>query len=119
MKNLLIIAAISLGTLAPCFAQKSPAAEPFLRSYDEQHATQQKALMHTWNVVDNPYPFQSSYDDLLQAQQKKIIRTWNAIEVVRGTTAPAVPAETGLKDYLDQNREQVNMNAAIKTAIEF
>jgi hypothetical protein len=114
MKNLLIIAAISLGTMVPGFAQ-----QPVLRSYDELHQAQQKDIMRTWNVVDTPQPFLSSgsYDELREAQQNKIVRTWNAIEVVRATSAPGVPGAT--KDYLDQNTEQINMNAAINSAIEF
>jgi len=117
MKNLLIIAAISLTTIAPCFAQKTPAAQPFLRSYDELHKAQQMELMRTWNAVGTPQPVLSSYDELHRTQQKKNMRTWNAIEVVRGSTAPEVSGAT--KDYLDQNIEQINMNAAIKQAIEF
>jgi hypothetical protein len=116
MKNLLIIAAISLATMAPLFAQKTP-AQPFLRSYDELREAQQKEIMHTWNVVGTPQPLLSSYDELHAAQQQKTMRTWNAVEVVRGTTAPEVSGAT--EDYLDQNIEQINMNAAIETAIEF
>ena len=107
MKNYLAIATLSLGTLAlmqPCFAQ----------SYDALHAAQQKEIMRTWNVVGTAQPFLTSYDELRSAQQQKINRTWNAIEVVRGAKATAVPT----KDYLDQNIEQINMNAAIKSANE-
>jgi len=114
MKNYPAIAILSLGTLAlmqPCFAQ----------SYDALHAAQQKEIMRTWNAVGTPQPFLTSYDELRSAQQKKINRTWNAIEVVRGAKATAVPTENRVseaKDYLDQNIEQVNMNAAIKSANE-
>ena len=109
MKNLLMIAALSL-TVAPCFAQ-----QPFLRSYDELHKAQQKEIMRTWNVVGTAQPFLSSYDELNKAQQTKLEREWNAQKVVRATTAPAVPKSA---TYFDQNVEQINMNAAIKTAIE-
>ena len=145
MKNLLMIATLSLATIAlmqPCFAQQTPAAEPVVSSYDELRETQQQEIMGTWNVVDLPRHPVSSYDALREAQQKEIIGTWNvvdtprhplnsydtlqqtqqnkiesewnALEVVRATSAP----EGAPKDYLDQNVEQINMNAAIKTAIE-
>lgn len=132
MKNLLMIATLSLGTIAvvpSCFAQNTPATQPFLSSYDELHEAQQKEIMRTWNVVDTAQPFLSSYDELRDAQQNKLEHEWNALEVVRATTAPEAPGERGasqkvipesapLKDYLDQNIEQINMNAAIKSAIE-
>jgi hypothetical protein len=129
MKTLLIVATLSLGTIAPCFAQKTLPAQPFLSSYDELHEAQQKEIMRTWNVVPIAQPFLSSYDELHKAQQNKLEREWNALEVVRATTAPEVSGERGasqkevtesapLKDYLDQNVEQINMNTAIKSAIE-
>ena len=131
MKNLLMIATLSLGTIAlvqPGFAQKTPAAHPFLSSYDELHKAQQKEIMRTWNVVGTPQPSLSSYDELHKAQQNKLEREWNALEVVRATTAPEASGErdasqkqfpeSAPKDYLDQNVEQINMNAAIKSAIE-
>ena len=117
MKNLLMIAALSLSTVAPCFAQKAPAAQPFLSSYDELHKAQQQEIMRTWNVVDTPPLFRSSYDDQHKAQQISLEREWNALEAVRATTAPEVSGESP-KDYLDQNIEQINMNTAIKTAVE-
>jgi hypothetical protein len=127
MKTLLIIATLSLATIAPCFAQKTPAAPPFLSSYDELHKAQQQEIMRTWNVVDTAQPSLNSYDELHKAQMNKIVRTWNALEVVRATTAPEVAggeaisrkAAPELRDYLDQNVEQINMNAAIKNSIEF
>ena len=112
MKNILMIAALTLSTVAPCFAQT--AAQPFLRSYDALHKAQQQEIMRTWSAVGTPQPFASSYDELHKAQQTKLEREWNAQQVVRATTAPE--ASGAPKDYLDQNIEQINMNAAIKTA---
>ena len=112
MKNYLALATLSLGTFAlilPCFAQ----------SYDALHEAQQQRIMNTRNVVGTPQPFPSSYDELRQAQQNKLANTWNALEVVRATAAPENSGGKGVtKDYLDQNIQQINMNAAIKTAIE-
>lgn len=115
MKRLLMIATLSLVPFA-LVAQKT---QPFLSSYDELHEAQQKEIMRTWNVVGVPYPFLSSYDELHGAEAKKTMRTWDALEVVRGTTAGEQRVPNAPKDYLDQNIEQINMNAAIKTALEF
>jgi hypothetical protein len=132
MKNLLMIATLALGTIAlvqPGFAQKTPAAHPFLSSYDELHEAQQKEIMRTWNVVGTAQPFLSSYDELRKAQQNKLEREWNALEVVRATTAPEASdgkgvskdagTDSALQNYHDLNTEQINMNIAVKKAVEF